>query len=168
MPIMRNARNHAQNESRNEVRAVRSILFVDGKLVMIQSKKYGEYKFPGGKVEKGENTLTALKREVLEEAGMKITDQIESFGYISESRAVKDHPSDSFRMRSDYYLCSIEESGLPQNLIDYEVDYDYRVVIVDPREALMHNESLYNDPIPWNKRECKMLAQIIEANLCKQ
>jgi len=34
----------------------------------------GKWAFPGGKVEKGQNVLEALKREVLEEVGLEIED----------------------------------------------------------------------------------------------
>lgn len=36
----------------------------------------GKWSFPGGKTERGENILTTLKREVLEEVNLEITNEI--------------------------------------------------------------------------------------------
>ena len=40
----------------------------------------GKWAFPGGKVERGQTVMEALKREVLEEVGLEIGDQREFLG----------------------------------------------------------------------------------------
>ncbi|MFZ5955366.1 MAG: NUDIX hydrolase [Nanoarchaeota archaeon] len=48
-------------------------------LVIKRSKKEiahpGKWAFPGGKLEKGENVLDTIKREVMEEVGLRIKDE---------------------------------------------------------------------------------------------
>lgn len=54
--------------------AARAIIFNPRKEILLQhATKYGYYKLPGGGIGKGEDTLEALNREVMEEAGCKIT-----------------------------------------------------------------------------------------------
>ena len=45
--------------------AVRGIIFIDGKLLMIEDK-YGEVKLPGGGIDPNEDDFQALVREVKE------------------------------------------------------------------------------------------------------
>ena len=59
--------------------AVRSIIFHDGKILVIrESMEYaggtqkGKYDFPGGKIEPGEQYDDAVKREVFEETGLRV------------------------------------------------------------------------------------------------
>lgn len=53
--------------------AARAIIFNSKKEILLQhATKYGYYKLPGGGIGKGEDTLEALHREVMEEAGCKI------------------------------------------------------------------------------------------------
>ena len=49
-------------------------------ILMINSNNYG-WVFPGGQVEEGENLINALKREVFEETGIKI-----SVGFVSRHK----------------------------------------------------------------------------------
>ncbi len=52
--------------------AARAVIIIDGKILLIKTNK-GDYKFPGGGLEKGESHTIALKREVLEETGYKVS-----------------------------------------------------------------------------------------------
>ena len=53
-----------------------AVISVDGKYLITKRKEgkhlAGYWEFPGGKVEKGETTLDALTREILEEVGLEI------------------------------------------------------------------------------------------------
>ena len=68
--------------------AVRGIIFIGGKLLMIEDD-FGEVKLPGGGIESGEDDYKALVREVKEETGLdliEITDVMnESFSAIGFS-----------------------------------------------------------------------------------
>ena len=51
--------------------AVRGIIFIDGKLLMIEDV-FGEVKLPGGGIDYGENDYEALVREVKEETALDV------------------------------------------------------------------------------------------------
>jgi len=50
---------------------VYAVAFVDDLFVMVQNKLRGTWEMPGGRVEKGEHEVDAVKREFSEETGMK-------------------------------------------------------------------------------------------------
>ena len=51
--------------------SVRGIVFIDGKLLMIEDN-FGEVKLPGGGIDSGEDDYKALVREVKEETGYDV------------------------------------------------------------------------------------------------
>ena len=55
------------------VTSVRAIVFRDESILLMQNVN-GPHIFPGGRVEAGESHLDALRRELVEEAGVEITD----------------------------------------------------------------------------------------------
>ena len=56
--------------------SARAIIFIGDKLLMVRSKKYGEYKFPGGGIDLNETHTEALIREVMEETGYSLLPEI--------------------------------------------------------------------------------------------
>lgn len=79
-----------------------AIIVKDNKILATQ-RKSGEFKdgweFPGGKLEPGENSLDACRREIREELDVEIGDEkfLVNVGY--------DYPS--FRLNMDCYFCRI-------------------------------------------------------------
>lgn len=51
---------------------VRAIIEKDGKIIVCRKKRKKYYFFPGGHVEAGESPEKALRREIMEELGLKI------------------------------------------------------------------------------------------------
>lgn len=142
--------------------AVRAII-IEGPFIYLIQSKYGEYKFPGGGVERGEDLFSALKREVLEEAGIIISEEITEYGEVIEIREAKDNTYDSLVMRNFYYIVKPVHYDLERNLDDYEKEYGYVLKKVSLEEAIQNNASLENNNlIPWNKRELYVLKHIKE------
>ena len=72
--------------------AVRGIIFIGGKLLMIEDD-FGEVKLPGGGIESGEDDYKALVREVKEETGYDVIwESIVPFGEIEEKRLSVQEP----------------------------------------------------------------------------
>ena len=70
--------------------AVRGIILMDGRMLMIENA-FGEVKLPGGGIEKGEDEQQALLREVREETGYEVLpESIRPFGEIVEKRLDKE------------------------------------------------------------------------------
>lgn len=104
---------------------VRAVILRNGKMVMQRSRD-GEYKIPGGGLEKGEDIAAALYREVLEEAGMKIDiKSMKEIGEIIELRCDVFEPEKKFERHTYYYLCEITEEGLPLTLTESEQEQGF-------------------------------------------
>jgi mutator protein MutT len=83
--------------------AVYGLVVKDRKILLMTARNTGKYCYPGGGVELGETLEQALKRELLEEAGIEISlgkllDVRESFFYYNPS----DDATHGFLF---YYLC---------------------------------------------------------------
>ncbi len=84
-------------------KAVRAIIFKDGKLLVMHRNKYGSEYFTlvGGRVNEGEELEQALKREVMEETGLVVTSSRQVF--------YEDHPEPYNKQY--IYLCEIAPGG---------------------------------------------------------
>jgi len=71
---------------------VYAVAFVDDMFVMVRNKLRGTWEMPGGRVEKGEHEVDAVKREFSEETGMsfipvaktRLSGGVVFFGYAME------------------------------------------------------------------------------------
>lgn len=70
-----------------------------------QSSSPGKWEFPGGKIELGETTQTALKREILEELGAQII--------IQRALNVVNHSYSDFKIALYPFICQIKGSKAP-------------------------------------------------------
>ncbi|WP_163195103.1 NUDIX hydrolase [Clostridium thermarum] len=108
----------------NHREAVRAIIIRDNMLLIVHSNK-GDYKFPGGGVNKGENIEEALKREVREETGYIINNVKGKIGTII-SRNIDEYEENAvFEMVSNYYLCEVAKEQTYQQLDDYEEKLEF-------------------------------------------
>lgn len=88
----------------------------DGRYAVMYSDKYRLYSLPGGGVEDGEDLLTALKREVLEETGC-LCDQIDELGYVTENRGSLDYTQINY-----YFVVLTGSTGVNPCFTDAERD----------------------------------------------
>ena len=141
--------------------AVRGLIRKVDHYDLIQSKKYGEYKFPGGGMKEGETQIETLVREVLEETGLHIKpESINAAGYVEEIR--KGLTGDILNMKSYYYECECEDQAGEQMLDAYEAEYGYELKYVSLADAIENNERIKDtEHIPWIYRDTQVMKKLI-------
>lgn len=81
-----------------------ALLIKDGKILLVTTKTSGKYWFPGGKVEKGEDEMVGLRREVKEEANIdieikeKLVD-VKNYFYYEKT-------DEAWKAFSSFYFCN--------------------------------------------------------------
>lgn len=144
--------------------AVRGIIFVNGKLLLIRSK-YGEVKFPGGGQEVGESDTDTLIRETLEETGYHvIPDSIREFGEVEEKRLSTKEPM-IWHQINRYYFCEIDGRKDACQYTANEKRRGFRQVWHTLDEALQINEEMMRKEgiLAYNKREFNVLKLLKES-----
>lgn len=87
-------------------RTARAIVRTDaGLYAVMYSEKFNLYTLSGGGVEEGEDILTALRREVLEETGC-ICREIREIGIVTENRGTLDYTQINY-----YYAVTADRAG---------------------------------------------------------
>lgn len=143
-------------------KAVRGIIRdAEGKYLLMQSKKYGEFKFPGGGMEEVEDEKETLIREVLEETGYKVLpESIKYFGETLEKKKSFLEENTLFEQRSIYYFCQVENTETTkQALTDNELALGLELKRVDINEAIAQNKKVKETvtewlaKVPWTERD---------------
>lgn len=143
--------------------AVRAVIVQNNQLLMVKNKK-GDIKFPGGGIESGESHEEALKREVVEETGYKLSCGIEHIGRVVERR-IDQYDSDAiFEMESNYYKCELSGHRVNQSLDQYEEELGFEPVWVEIGEAIIQNKAVLDivDRNAWVEREIYVLTCLAE------
>ena len=141
--------------------AVRGIIFIDGKLLMIENS-FGEAKLPGGGIEGDEDDYTALLREVKEETGFDvIPESIIPFGEIEEKRLSVKEPM-IWHQISRLYFCEVREEQSACEYTENEKKYGFHQVLYTLEEALEKNYAMLEreGKQAWNQREYETLRLI--------
>lgn len=138
--------------------SVRGIIFINGKLLMIEDS-FGELKLPGGGAEPGEEDYEALIREVKEETGYEvIPESIKPFGEIEEKRLSVHEPMIWHQMNR-LYFCDVYPEHGPCAYSENERKFGFHQVFYTIDEALEKNENMLKEEglQAWNQREYKTL-----------
>ena len=149
--------------------AVRGIIFVDGKFLMIQSS-FGELKFPGGGQERGESDEETLIRETLEETGYHvIASSIRPFGEVEEKR-LSTHEPMIWHQFNRYYFCEVDGAREACRYTESEIKYGFHQVWHTPEDALRINGEMLSreGERAWNQREYTVLKLIVEHLMAQQ
>lgn len=146
--------------------AIRAVIIKNKKLLMVHSGVNGDYKFPGGGVEKDEDHHETLKREVLEECGLHLSSVDSFLGVLTELSKAKEEEMDYFKMESFYYHCAVDDVDFMElKLDDYERELDFSPKWVDMDKAIYTNRIVLNsakNPPRWTKRELTFLEYLKE------
>lgn len=86
----------------------RAILKNGNLYAVMYAKKFNLYSLPGGGIDDGEDIITALKREILEETGCTCGN-ISELGMVKENRASADYTQCSY-----YFVVEADRFGTPQ------------------------------------------------------
>lgn len=148
--------------------SARSIIIRDKKVAMVHSIKYDYYKFPGGGIEKGENSIDAMIRETREEAGLVvILESVREYGYVHRIQKSNKDDTECFVQDNYYYLCEAESDIVPQKLDDYEAGETYTLEFVDPITAIKTNRKVMQSPYDqiMFEREARVLELLMSEGL---
>ena len=141
--------------------AVRGIIFINGKLLMIENN-FGEAKLPGGGIDGGEDDYEALVREVKEETGYDVfLESIVPFGEIEEKRLSVREPM-IWHQISRLYFCDVAPEQGVCNYTENEKKHGFKQVLYTLEEALEKNKMMLGKERKqaWNQREYKTLLLI--------
>ena len=143
--------------------AVRGIIFIDGKLLMVENS-FGEAKLPGGGMDAGEDDYQALVREVKEETGYDvIPETIKPFGEVEEKRLSLSEPM-IWHQINRLYFCEVYPEQGACDYSENEKKHGFRQVLYTLEEALERNRKMLNEEgaKAWNQREYRTLLLIKE------
>lgn len=143
--------------------AARAVIFKEANKLLLVHNSNGDYKFPGGGLEKCESFIEALEREVLEETGIYIKDKISLIGTIKEHRCDNKNDNIYFSMQSNYYLCFADIYTNVTRLSESEKALNFTLEEVDIVSAYEHNRALLEQgklDSPWLEREVLALKYI--------
>ncbi len=161
--LVMDERNYASDMEEIRRTAVRGIIVVDGKLLLIQSG-FGELKFPGGGQEPGESDEETLIRETLEETGYHVIPAtIRPFGEVEEKR-LSTHEPMIWHQFNRYYFCEIEGTQEACRYTEDEKKVGFRQVWYSLEEAIHINGEMLRaeGEQPWNRREYTVLNMLRE------
>ncbi len=120
--------------------SVRAIIHRENKILLVYSKKYDYYKFPGGGIEAGEDHKSALIREVKEETGFElIPHSMKEYGRVLRRHKDSLDEAAIFEQENFYYFADVKEQTGERNLDDYEAEEEFTPVWMEPVVASRYN-----------------------------
>lgn len=140
--------------------SVRGIIVRDGRVLLVFSRKYNYYKFPGGGIHDNENHAETLIREVLEETGRHvIPDSIREYGVVPRRHKSRFSEAEIFEQNNFFYFCDVDDNIDEQNLDEYEEDEEFTPVWTEPLAASAFNRSNWHGDADsvMIKRDSKIL-----------
>lgn len=125
-----------------ERQAVRAIVMRGNDILLLYTRRYDDYSFPGGGLDAEEDPIEGLRRELLEETGAKDVVVEHVIGHFDEYRPPLKASYDVLFMRSHFYLCRVVGELGAATPEAYEVANGMVPVWIDIGKALEHNRSV--------------------------
>lgn len=144
--------------------AIRAIIMKGENILLVHTNK-GDYKFPGGGLEKDESVEEGLKREVKEETGYLNCEVKERLGTIIQRSFDEYEEYGIFEMVSHYYVCELtDEKKSSLTLDEYEAELNFKPEWVSLEKAIKENEIHLKriDKNGWVERENFVLSRLKE------
>jgi len=125
-----------------ERQAVRAIILRGRDILLLYTRRYDDYSFPGGGLDAGEDPMDGLRRELLEETGAANVTVDGYVGYLDEHRPPLKSGYDVLFMRSHFYRCHVDGELGATSPEAYEVANGMvpRWIAIDA--AIEHNERI--------------------------
>lgn len=143
---------------------VRAIIRDQAGRYALQKSRRGDYKLPGGGLDKRESQLIALEREVREECGLLVLPEtLCPIGEVLEKRRDIFHPKQIYLCHSYFYACDVSERTVPAAPTGSELRMGYRLVWASLDSVLRENQHFTE---PWIMRDTAFLRLIAEKQLC--
>lgn len=146
-------------------KAARAIVLKGDDILLLYTKRYHDYSLPGGGIDKGEDKLAGLVRELREETGAQNIKNIQAYGCYEEYRHWYKDDYDVMHMISYCYTCEIDQKMLAPNLEAHEVKNGMTPIWMNIHRAIEHNEDIINNSDKKGlsiERETYLLKHIVE------
>ena len=152
-----------------ERQAVRGVVLDGEYILLLYTRRYDDYSFPGGGLDAGETAEQGLVREMQEETGATGVRIGRYLGYGDEYRPPHKPGYDALFMRSHFYLCQADRVLGYATPDSYEVTNGMVPKWLNIHDAIRHNASVLAGK-PANMglsigRETLMLKYVVECVL---
>lgn len=145
--------------------AARAIVLHGQDILLLYTRRYNDYSFPGGGLNSGEDAIDGLRRELVEETGARNIQVLRHYGYVDEYRPHRHPGYDLMAMRSHFYLCSAEQELGNTALEAYEQANGMSPQWINIHKAVAHNEAVLAEKPPGMglsiERETLMLKRVV-------
>lgn len=123
-------------------RASRGIILDGENILLLYTKRYNDFSFPGGGVDDHEDLIVGLHRELKEETGASNIRVLEEFGYIDEIRPHYRPEYAFMHMLSYFYQCEVDQRLGRAKMEHYEIANGMEPRWINTFEALEHNRKV--------------------------
>jgi ADP-ribose pyrophosphatase YjhB (NUDIX family) len=120
--------------------ATRGIAIQGTLILLLYTERYEDYSLPGGGLEKDEDQIEGMMRELSEETGATAINNIQVFGAYEEYRPWHKNDYEIQHMISYCYTCNINTTLGIARMESYEIKNGMKAMWVNIHEAIAHNK----------------------------